>query len=251
MRIESIWRYPVKGLSAEPLADAMLRPGRAIEWDRAFALAQGDSGYDEAAPAWRTKNEFLCLARNPEAAFLASRFDDATRRLTLTAPDGTAHEASPFEPEGRASLTAFIAAALPHAMRGTPRFVYAPGHSFCDNKTQVISLINLASLEALEEAAGAARHPLRFRASVYLSGVAPWEEFAWLGRTIAIGGTKLRVKARIGRCAATCVNPETRERDANPVRELMIHFGHTDCGIYAEVIEGGRLAPDDTVTVLP
>lgn len=251
MRIDSIYRYPVKGLTAEKLVTAHLRPGRAIAWDRAFALAQGDCGFDESAPAWRSKSEFLCLARNPEAALLESRFDEAARRLTLIGPDGAAIDASPFEPEGRSTLASFIAAALPHAMRGTPRFVHAPDHSFCDNKTQVISLIGLPSLKALEEAAGAPRQPIRFRASLYLAGLDPWEEFTWIGRIIAIGGTKLSVTARIARCAATGVNPEQKRRDANPVKELMENFGHMDCGIYAEVIEGGPIAPGDAVRLLP
>ncbi|MCF3947926.1 MOSC domain-containing protein [Acidiphilium iwatense] len=250
MRIDSIYRYPVKGLTPENLATAQLRPGRAIEWDRAFALAQGDCGFDESAAAWRSKTEFLCLARNPDAALLASRFDETAHLLTLTAPDGATIDASPFEPEGRTALAAFIATALPRAMRGTPRFVYAENHSFCDNKTQVVSLIGLPSLRALEEAAGAPRQPLRFRASLYLAGLDPWEEFTWLNRTIAIGGTKLRATARIARCAATCVNPETRRRDANPVKELMTNFGHVDCGIYATVIEGGPIAPGDAVRLL-
>ena len=44
MRIEYLYRYPVKGLTAEALEMAEVEPGGCIPWDRAFALAQGDSG---------------------------------------------------------------------------------------------------------------------------------------------------------------------------------------------------------------
>ena len=136
-------------------------------------------------------------------------------------------------------------------MRGTSRFVHAEDHSFCDHKKQVISLIGLPSLKALEQAADAPRHPLRFRANLYLTDLNPWVEFGWIGRTLAIGSARLRVTKRIDRCAATCVNPETKRRDANPVKELMVHFGHVDCGVYAEVTEGGPIAPGDAMRLLP
>ena len=51
MRIEFLYRYPVKGLTAEALEAAEVEEGGCIPWDRAFALAQGDSGFDPAAPA--------------------------------------------------------------------------------------------------------------------------------------------------------------------------------------------------------
>lgn len=249
--VDQLFRYPVKGLSAERLAAADLEVGRAIAWDRAFALAQGDCGFDPAAPAWRPKAEFLCLARNPEAIGIDCRFDDATGMLTLIAPDGAALDASPLTGAGRDALAAFLAAALPAAMRGTPRFHHVAGHSFSDRREQVISLIGLASLRALATAAGAPRHRLRFRANIYFEGAEPWAELGWVGRTLAIGGAELRVTARIDRCAATTINPETRVRDATPVKELMTHFGHVDCGIYAEVVRPGRIAPGDAIILLP
>lgn len=250
MKIDALFRYPVKGLSPERLDHADLAEGRAIAWDRAFALAQGDCGFDPAAPEWRPKAEFLCLARNPEAARLDARFDEKTATLSLIAPDGAAIDASPLTEAGRDQLGAFIAVALPACIRGTPHFRHVAGHSFCDHRDQVVSLIGLASLADLEAAAGAPRDRLRFRANVYFDGAAPWAELDWVGRVVAIGDARLRVTARIDRCAATMVNPETRRRDANPVRELMGHLGHVDCGVFAEVIAPGRIAPGAAITLL-
>jgi len=250
MRIETIYRYPVKGLTPERMGAAELAVGRCIAWDRAFALAQGDCGFDEAAPAWRKKTEFLCLARNAEAAGLSARFDEASGVLMLGAPDGAVMSDDPFSVAGRGAMAAFIAAALPGAMRGVPRFVHVPGHSFCDHDGQVISLIGLGSLAALSGAVGAEREALRFRANFYVEGIAPWAEFDWVGRMIAIGDARLAVVERIDRCAATCVNPVTLMRDANPVKELMDHFGHVECGVFATVVSPGVVKPGDAVRVV-
>jgi uncharacterized protein YcbX len=54
---------------------------------------------------------------------------------------------------------------------------------------------------------------------------------------------------RIVRCAATEVDPATGARDLAVPRGLMDHFGHTDCGVYAEVIAGGDVAPGDRIEV--
>ncbi|MFC7540819.1 MOSC N-terminal beta barrel domain-containing protein [Siccirubricoccus deserti] len=43
MRVENIYRYPVKGLTAEALEEVTLTPGACLPHDRRFALAQGDA----------------------------------------------------------------------------------------------------------------------------------------------------------------------------------------------------------------
>ena len=72
-----------------------------------------------------------------------------------------------------------------------------------------------------------------------------------MGREIQVGGATLRVSKRIARCPATEVNPETTERDLNPVEELRALYGHVDLGIHAEVIAGGKFAIGDSIEVLP
>jgi uncharacterized protein len=51
----------------------------------------------------------------------------------------------------------------------------------------------------------------------------------------------LRVISPITRCAATQVNPVTAERDLDIVAAL----GHTNMGVYAEVVAGGKIAAHD------
>ena len=113
-----------------------------------------------------------------------------------------------------------------------------------------MSLINLASIAALEQSLGAPVAPLRFRANVYFDGMPAWSELDWLEREIRLGGARLRVISPITRCAATQVNPATAERDLDIVGGLQRGFGHNLMGIYAEVIEGGEIAKGDELIPL-
>ena len=62
---------------------------------------------------------------------------------------------------------------------------------------------------------------------------------------------RLRLTKRIERCAATNVDPATGQRDREIPKALMRLYGHVDCGIYAEVLSGGRLAEGERLAVEP
>src|SRR5579875_3890405 len=143
MRVERLYRYPVKGLTPEALDEAAVEEGGCLPWDRAFALAQGDAPFDPARPEWLRKSNFMCLMKNASIAALRSSFDPARGRLVIRAPDGTGVEANALTEAGRARIGAWLAAFLGADARGEPRFHYVPGHSFCDQRSKVVSLINL------------------------------------------------------------------------------------------------------------
>ncbi len=251
MRIEYLYRYPVKGLTAEALEWTEVEAGGCIPWDRAFALAQGDSGFDPAAPAWRQKANFMCLMKNARIASLFSFFDPRTGMLAIRAPDGAAAVENALTEAGRDRISAFLTEYLGEEARGAPRFHYVPGHSFCDQRNKVVSLINIASLRDFESRVGARRHRRRFRANIWFSGASAWSERDWVGQAIQLGRAVLRVVKPITRCPATEVNPLTAERDADPVEELRSLYGHIELGVHAEVVEGGRFAVGDAIEVLP
>jgi uncharacterized protein YcbX len=250
MRIERLYRYPVKGLTPEALELANIEPGHALPWDRAFALAQGDAEIDPAAPRWLPKTNFMCLMANAAIASLRSSFNERTGVLSILSPTGGI-EANALTEAGRAEIAAFLTEFLGPDARGTPHFLHLEGHVFSDSKLPVISLINLASLADLEARVGARRHKRRFRANIWFSGAPAWGEFDWIGREILVGQARLRIVKRIPRCPATEVNPETSERDAKPAAELKELYGHIDLGVYAEVIEGGAIAMGDAIELLP
>ncbi len=250
MRIEYLYRYPVKGLTAEALEEAALEPGGAIPWDRAFALAQGDSGFAPADPRWLPKTHFMCLMKNATIARLRACFNPRTGELLLRAPDGTACVADALSQAGRERIAAFLTGFLGPEARGAPRFHHVPGHVFGDQRRPVVSFINLASLADYERRAGAARERMRFRANVYFRGAPAWSELDWVGTELQAGSVRLSVVKRTARCPATQVNPATGERDADPLTELTALYGHRDLGIHAAVIEGGRMAVGDAIELL-
>ena len=111
----------------------------------------------------------------------------------------------------------------------------------------MVSIINLASVAAIESVVGLPVDPLRFRGNLYVSGWPAWHEFDLLGQDISIGTARLKVVKRIVRCAAVNVDPVTAERDLNIPQTLMQTFDHADCGVYAEVITGGNIAAGDAI----
>ena len=244
--VQAIYRYPVKGLTPEPLQRTPLAPGKTVAADRRYAIENGPSGFDPAAPAYLPKIRFLMLMRNARLARLTTVYDDAT-----TIHEGgreVAREAL-ATPEGRQRIEGFFADFCADELRGPPRLLEAPGHSFSDVARKVVSIINLASVAAVETAVGAPVHPLRFRANLYLQGWPAWHELDLVGKTIAVGSARLRIVKRIVRCAATEVDPDTGIRDLGIPRTLADTFGHMDCGVYGEVIAGGEVEIGDSVEV--
>ena len=247
--IESIYRYPVKGLGPERLERVELTAGRTIACDRAYAIENGPSGFDPASPAYLPKNRFLMLMRNERLAELRTAFDEATHTLVITAERREAARGDLRTPQGRAAIETFFAEFCADELRGPPKVLSAPDHSFSDVSRKVLSIINLASVAAIETAVGVPVHPLRFRANLYVEGWSAWRELDLLGREVGIGDkARLKIVKRIQRCAATEVDPDTGIRDLAIPAALARTFGHCDCGIYGEVVAGGPIAIGDQMT---
>lgn len=245
--IQAIYRYPVKGLSPEPLARAALAPGRTVPFDRHYAIENGPSGFDPADPKYFPKQRFLMLMRNARLAELRTAFDETSHVLTVRAEGRVAASGDLRTPEGRAAVEQFFAGFSASELRGPPKVLQAPGHSFSDVARKVVSIINLASVQALDTAIGKPVDPLRFRGNVYVANWPAWREFDLLDREITLGPARLKIVKRIVRCAATEVDPATGIRDLPVPRSLMQHFGHIDCGVYGEVVGGGTIAVGDSV----
>jgi uncharacterized protein YcbX len=249
-RIEAIYRYPVKGLSPQPLQRTALSAGATIAADRLYAIENGPTGFDPAAPTYFPKNRFLMLMKNERLAALRTDYDEASHTLTIMTEGHVSARGDLRTKEGRLVIEAFFRRFMPAELTGPPKVLSgeAPGgapHSFSDVAKKVVSIINLASVAAVETAAGQTVDPLRFRANIYVSGWPAWHEFDLLGAEIAIGDAGLKVVKRIVRCAATNVDPSTGIRDLTIPKTLLQSFGHADCGIYAEVLTGGDIAIGD------
>jgi uncharacterized protein YcbX len=247
--ITGIYRYPVKGLSPEPLPRVALHPGRTLPADRRYAIENGPSGFDSADPKWMSKAYFLMLQRDEWLAGLQTHFDDASNVLTIRHNDRIAAQGDLETGQGRSAVEQFFASHFATRIKGPPKILTGKDHSFSDVAKKVVSIISLRSLQAIEDIIGHPVHPVRFRANLYVRGWPAWHEFDLLGRTLAIGEARLKVVKRITRCAAVNVDPDTAARDLDILPTLMRRVGHADCGIYAEVTAGGEVAIGDAVRI--
>jgi len=247
LSIRNIYRYPVKGLSAEPLDSVCLSAGLGLPQDRRFAIAHSTTKFDPSAPEWLPKTNFAMLMRNARLAKLNAVYDDESGVLTLLRDGKQVARGDITSRLGCTLVGQFLSAFLGQEIRGAARIIDGGEHMFSDHKNKVVSIIGLASLSDIERVAGDTVHPLRFRANFYFDGGKPWQEFDWVGKEIEIGDTRLAVTSRIVRCAATNVNPETAEGDLNIPLTLQRGFGHVDTGVYARVITPGSVREGDKI----
>ncbi len=247
-RISSIYRYPVKGLSPDPLLHAVLEPGKTLPLDRAYAIENGSRRFNSAAPVHMPKISFLVLMRDERLAGLKTRFDDECHRLSIFRSGKQVTSGCLNQQTGRQIIEQFFAAYMAKELRAAPHIVHAPGHSISDVREKCLSIINLASVADLGRIMGCKLDPLRFRANLYIEGLEPWAEMGWIDRDIAFAsGAVLSVFKRTKRCAAVNVNPETGRRDLNIPQNLGRAFGHDDMGVYAMVKTGGAISPGDAL----
>ncbi|MEK9672418.1 MAG: MOSC domain-containing protein [Rhodospirillaceae bacterium] len=246
--IKHIYRYPVKGLTAEPLDAIDLAAGAHLPGDRRFAVALGSTPVSGAQIEWMGKRNFLALVSHEKLATLETGFDHETDILTIKRQGRQVARGKATDRVGRSMIEDFFAAYMKSESRGKPKLVEAnPGDRLTDSPEAFISIINLASVRDLERVVKQPVNPMRFRANVCIDGIDPWTEFDWISHDITAGGAVLSVECRIDRCAAVNVNPETAELDLNIIKFLQGGFGHIDVGVFAKVTQAGRIAQGDGV----
>jgi len=248
-KITGLYRYPVKGLTPEALPQVALRVGQTLPNDRRYAIENGPSGFDPAAPAWLPKTVFLMLMRNERLAGLRSQFEDETHLLTIRRDGAVVARGDLETAEGRGTIETFFVENFAPELKGPPKVLLSHGHSFSDVAKKVVSIINLESVRAVETMVSAAVNPLRFRGNLYLRGWPAWHELTLVGETLEIGKARLKVVKTITRCAAVNVDPDTAARDLEIPSAIQNRLGHNLCGIYAEVIADGEIAVGDRIAV--
>jgi len=241
-RLVHIWRHPVKSLGREALERVALTAGEALPLDRRWALAHGNSAFDPGAPSWVECGNFLRVTHAHRLAQVEAKWDGAS--LTLSHPDAAPLSAEPDTAEGAQAIADWATALSEGGRPGPYRLVRGP-RAMTDSDFPSVAILGMASLRALGQVMALEVDPRRFRGNLWIDGLAPWEEFDWVGREIRIGGARLKVIEPIGRCAATEANPITGRRDAPVVRALRAATGETNFGVYATVIEGGEVALGD------
>ncbi len=245
--VTALYRYAVKGLSPEALPSVTLAAGGTMPFDRAYAIENGPGRFDPESPRHLPKITFLMLMRDERLATLVTTFDDATETLTVMRGGKQVARGQLSTPLGRKMIEQFFAAYMQSELRGPPKVVSAPGHSFSDVAMKCLHIVNLATVRDLERVVGRPIDPLRFRANVYIDGLEPWVERSWVGNEIAIGGIRCAIVKDTVRCEATNVDPQTAARDMAIPSTLLRTWSHSDLGVYGKIVSGGQLAVGDAV----
>ena len=243
---------PVKALGLVHPDEVTFTPG-GVAGDRRFWLVDADGRL------FNNKRHGPMVRVRPE-------WDEATRRLALTFPDGG-------RVEGVVELGEPVAAELyglplpshrvpgpwedalsEHA--GQPlRLLWADGGAVDrSGRGGTVSLVSRASLERLREEAGA-EQPVdgrRFRMLLEIDGVGAHEEDEWLGAQVQVGEAVIVFNGDIGRCVVTTHDPDSGVRDLDTLGALARYRreGRAEdlpLGIYGAVAVPGRVRVGDGV----
>ena len=243
IRIEQIYRYPVKGFRAERLETGKLVSGGGLELDRAFAFTSGNLPPPAGPEGWSPARSFLQMTVYPRLAGFEARIDGGN--LNVTAPDESTASA-PLDGSDDSALNSLMNRHFRPGPDGDirlHRIQQPPGHWDFDDTT--VSIINQASVEWLEYVSAMTLSGLRFRGNIYVSGLEPWEEFSLTGKTVRIGKTRLKLLRPALRCAATSADPWSGDTSIDVPGMMRHYLGHMFCGIYAKVLEGGDIFEGD------
>jgi uncharacterized protein YcbX len=198
---------------------------------------------------------------------VSSDWDEGTRTLALSFPDGTRVAA---EVElGAPVTTSFYGRPVEGRIVGGPwaaalsRFagrhlrVVQPVRPCdgLDRRGGAVSVLSTASLAALGAAARAsgAVDPRRFRMLFGVEGVTAHAEDSWLDRRVRFGEATVLLRGNVGRCIVTSRDPDTGARTLATLDALAEYRGDVETteplpfGVWGEVVEPGRVRLGDPV----
>ncbi|WP_243611509.1 MOSC domain-containing protein [Shimia aestuarii] len=247
-RVAALWRHPIKSHGRESLSHVHLEQGQTMPWDRRWAVAHEDAKIVDMA-AWAPCQNFSRGAKAPRLMAINASVDETSGTVTLSHPHRPDLR---FDPDtDQAAFLDWVRPLMPENRSASAKLLRPTQNGMTDTDFPSVSLLNLASNDALSSAMGGAPlSMLRWRGNIHLEGLAPWEEQGWLGKRLRIGTVEFEVREEIVRCLATTANPETGERDADTLGALNATFGHQNFGVYAVVTQSGDIALGDRLEVL-
>lgn len=248
LTLAHIVRHPVKSVGYQEIERVALTPGHPLPFDRIWAVSHEAAGFDQP-DGWQPKLKFLRGWAEGNLQAIRADFDENTRRISLSHP--ARPDMAATLPEEGAALVDWLRPLWPER-RPAPAALVArrDGGALTDVPDPYVSILSLTSNRILGQRLGQELSIHRWRGNLWLGGLAPWEEFDLIGRTLAIGEARLTVEQRITRCRATCANPETGLTDADTLGALEEGYGHIDFGVYARVVQPGAIARGDTVEIV-
>lgn len=248
MKVARLSIAPVKGLGLVHPEEVVL--GRSgVPNDRRFYLVDPDGRLVNN----KTCGELLQVRPEVTDGSLTLVFpsgDAVGGAVTLGAPVETSFYGRPVA--GHYVEGPWSAALSDHAGRPL-RLVGADEKGAAIDRTHVVSLISVGSLETLAHHAGVERvDGRRFRMTIELEGGDGHEEDGWIGGEVVVGEARIRVTGPVGRCVVTTRNPDTGESDLDTLRALAGYrtlregksFG---CGVCGDVVVEGVVRGGDSL----
>ena len=195
MRLEQIWRYPVKSMAGEMLASVELGAG-GLPGDRRVAIVD---------PAGHRPGHPVTAREIPLLLSFAARWESG--EAVISGP-GLA-DAGHRDPAAAEALSEHVGRRLEFLELDEPAMDDSPVHA-----------VHLSWVGQLEAELGAPVDPRRFRANLYLSGTTPAPERSWAGHRLRAGDAVLDVVDVCRRCALTTRDP------AAPARSWPLLLSH-------------------------
>ena len=247
--VAHICRYPVKGLSADPLRRVLLRPGEGIPGDRRYAIVRGGTLAVSLPGVRLTENQFVTLANTPRLALLTTRWIDGASTLTIERDGRQVAWADLSTVVGRARISDFFSAFLHDPGQPDAGIIDLGGELSGLAGGTLLTVVSESSLMDLERVAGHSLDARRFRPNLMLAGLPAWAELSMIGREIIVGkGLRLRFVQPAECRPSANVDPAQGLVDLNLVRSLQRGFGHSYFGVLAQVVTGGVLEVSSKVS---
>ncbi len=228
-RVAGIWRYPVKSMAAEPLAEAEVS-WHGLAGDRRWAFVR--DGLERSGFPWLT---------------LRQRADMSDYRPSLSDP-GEPETSSTLVRTPSGEVMEVTDPALARQLHPDGARVIRQSRGIFD--TFPLSLITTQTIARLSEWVGEPLDVQRFRPNILVeaSSETPFAEDAWVGRVLRLGSARMRVDKRDGRCVVITIDPATHLRTPAILRTV-VDQREGYLGVYGSAVEPGRIAVNDLVSI--
>ena len=228
-RVVGLWRYPVKSMGAEELAEVEVS-WHGLAGDRRWAFIR--NGVVQSGFPWLTLRERGDM-NHYRPSFVEPARPDKSPTVVRTPSGVLFNVADP----------ALAAELFPCGAR-----VIKQDRGIFD--TFPLALITTQTIGRLGEMVGAQLDVQRFRPNILVEAAdeAPFAEDGWVGCVLRIGGMRLRVDKRDGRCVVMTIDPVTTERNPEILRTVA-RDRQGFLGVYGTTVEPGRIAMNDPVLI--
>ena len=256
--VESLWRYPVKSMAGEQIAEAFVGFS-GVYGDRCYAFKNSEARKGAPYLTASLQQRMLCFRprfRHPERAAMPPNLAEA-----MSIPPGiTPANGDPQDmaldivtPTGAVvavddpALVTMLGEGIGEKNRLT---LVRSDRALTDCRP--VSLIGLQTVRQLEGELGARLDKRRFRANLYLdlASGGGFAEDALVGRRLRVGSKAVvAVLERDPRCKVISLDPDTGENDPEVLR-LVARAHDAFAGVYCAVLVEGVVAQGDPVELM-